>query len=274
MSVRLLSSALLLALPFGPAREEDPSGLFARTWVIGASMSAGFGLSCDLGDALTATLAGEHGPVHIDATELFFTNPRFLGGKQVEAALEGEPTLVVALDYLFWFGYGNTNLAGGPVASEDERLALLELGLEQLDELDCALVVGDFPDMRAAIGKMLVAEQVPEPATLERLSKRVREWADGRERTLVVPLAATVAALGQSGPVRIGRQEWPAGTRLLQRDDLHPTLEGLVGVAQGVGEELVRAGFARESELTCDLDRVRAGLGTCARPPPRVAPVR
>ena len=271
MSARALLAALPLALLACPARAQDEtSKLFERPWVIGASLSAGFGLSCNLGDALTATLAGEHGPVHADATELFFTNPRLFAGKQLEAVFDGEPTLVVALDFLFWFGYGTANAAGAPIASEDERLGLLEVGLDLLDELECPLVLGDFPDMSAAIGKMLSKEQVPAPATLARLSDRVRAWAAERGDTIVVPLAGLVSELAKGQSPRLGKYDFPEGTVYLQSDQLQPTLEGLKGVTLVLAEQLVGAILAREAQFTFDLAAVRSNLGPCARPRPRI----
>jgi hypothetical protein len=172
---------------------------------------------------------------------------------------------VVALDFLFWFGYGAMTADGAPLESEDQRLELLETGLEFLDELECRLVVSDFPDMSAAVGKMLAETQMPERATLERLSARVRAWAAERGDTVVLPLAAAVEALKGEGEIVLGRHRWPPGTRLLQGDQLHPGVEGTIGVAQWVADAVVQAGWARSEDFEFDLDTVRARLQPAGR---------
>jgi len=229
-----------------------------RVVVIGASLSAGYGLrNTPLSATLEASIRTEHAPVQSLADEHFFLTPRASGARQVEGALDAQPTLVVAIDFLFWFGYGALDADGAPVTSEDQRLALLEHGLECLEELDCPLVLGDFPDMSRAVGKMLAENQMPAQETLARLSSRVREWAAKREApTIVLPLAELVRSLGSEEAIRIGRHAWPAGTRLLQLDDLHPTLEGLTGVAQLVLDELVRRELASASQVDFTLEAV------------------
>lgn len=241
-------------------REGTEKGSVERVVVLGASLSSGFGLDHGLDKALEASLAAQHEPVRAAASEMFFLNSLQTGPQLLERALEAEPTLVVALDYLFWFGYGTIDAQGGPLESEEERAALLERGLASLDELECPLVVGDFPDMSASVGRMLLPEQMPEPATLERLSRRVRAWAAERERTLVLPLAELVRALGSGENVRIGRHAFPAGSRLLQYDQLHPTPEGMAAVAQLVADELVKHGLAADADFRWDLAPIVAAV--------------
>jgi len=250
--VPLLRAALLcslLSLP-GAVRQESapPSAALRRIEVIGASLTGGFRLRHDLADALRVSLREEPELLASHGDLLFFASPEEKGDRLVEAALAGEPTLVVALDFLFWFGYG---LA----ASEEDRLERLEVGLEMLDQLECPLIVGDFPDMSDAVGKMIRPAQMPAQETLVALSARVHAWAAERERVIVLPLAELVTALRSDEPVRMGRHEWPAGStdRLLQRDRLHPTLEGMLGVTLAVDELLVRAKLAREEDFRFDL---------------------
>jgi hypothetical protein len=262
-------SWIALAATLPAPQETRPGavpGSVERVVVLGASLSSGFNLPRGLDAALEASLAAEHEPVRAAASEMFFLSPLSSGPQLLERALEAEPTLVVALDYLFWFGYGTIDARGSPLESEEERLALLEKGLASLAELECPLVVGDFPDMSAAVGKMLLPEQMPEPATLERLSRRVRAWAAEREATLVLPLAELVRALGSEEELRIGRHAFPAGSRLLQPDQLHPTPEGMAAVAQLVADELVKHGLARETDFRWELAGIVAALRAEAAP--------
>ena len=129
----LLAAALLAPQETGQGTAKSS---IARVVVLGASLSSGFGLPRGLDAALDASLEAEHEPVRAAASEMFFLNPLSSGPQLLERALEAEPTLVVALDYLFWFGYGTIDAQGGPLESEEERAALLEKGLASLDELE------------------------------------------------------------------------------------------------------------------------------------------
>lgn len=255
----------------GPAREPAPeSSRLERVVVIGASLSAGFGAERSFVDVLAASLRAANQPPLGLGDELFFTAPLATGTRQVGAARDAEPTLVVALDFLFWFGYGTTDAQGGAIELEAERLELLERGLDLLEVFECPLVVGDFPDMSAAVGKMLSSEQMPAQTTLPLLSRRVREWAAEREHTLVLPIAEIAAqiAAGSSAStgqaIQIGRHTFPPGARLLQTDELHPTLDGLAAVAQLVCDQLIAAQLVRaedfELELAAVLGKLRRGL--------------
>jgi hypothetical protein len=252
----------------GPAKEPAPGpSRLARVVVMGASLSAGFGAERPFVDVLAASLSAPQ-PRPLDlGDELFFTSPISIGTRQVGAALDAEPTLVVAIDFLFWFGYGTMDAQGGAIELESERLALLERGLGLLEELECPLLVGDFPDMSAAVGRMLSPAQMPEKSTLPLLSRRVREWAAAREHTFVLPIAEVAAQLAPSSKpaqeIRIGRHTFPPGARLLQPDHLHPTLDGLAAVAQLACDRLIEAELARaedfELELAAVLGKLRKG---------------
>lgn len=265
------TSLLVLALgclAFARADAAQQPSAVERVVVMGASLSAGFGAERPFVDVLDASLRAPHqAPLGL-GDELFFTSPLQIGPRQVSTALDAEPTLVVAIDFLFWFGYGTTDAQGGAIELESERLELLERGLEFLADIECPLVVGDFPDMSAAVGKMLSPGQMPETSTLPLLSKRVREWAAGRKHTYVLPLSEIVAKLHAEGEVQIGRHTFPSGARLLQPDQLHPTLDGLVAVAQLVCDQLVAAKLARaeefELELAAVLGKLRKGQASPA----------
>lgn len=246
------------AASLAPREATETSPALARIEVIGASMTDGFGVKGSLGSLLKHTLVPETDHFETRGSLFFFAMPLDTGNEQVEEALDAEPTLLVALDFLFWYGYGSTNAEGGLLETEDERLELLEVGLELLDEFECPLLVGDFPDMSGAVGRVLQARQMPAPETLKKLSARVNAWAAEKQNVRVVPLARMVEDLLSDKPLRIGRHDWPAGStrRLLQADRLHPTLEGLLGMAQYVADRLVMEGLARESEFRFDLPEI------------------
>jgi hypothetical protein len=207
--------------------------LTRRVLAIGASATAGFGTRADLARAFQACLPERSEFSSGLGSPWFFLRPLSAGSEQVQSALAAEPTLVLALDFLFWFGYGALDAQGAPLANEDDRLALLERGLALLEPVRCPLVLGDFPDMSAAVGKMLLPVQMPELATLARLNTRLSAWAAERPHVRIVPLAELLGALARGEELRIGALEYGAdeAAALLQRDRLHPTREGLLALA-------------------------------------------
>jgi hypothetical protein len=259
--VPALALWLVLAGQEPTASAVAPVPALERVVVIGASLSAGFGTAHTFAQVFGASLRARREAPFDLGDALLFSSPLAIGKRQVQAALDEDPTLLVAIDFLFWFGYGALDAEGGALDSEDERLGLLERGLALLAEFECPLVLGDFPDMSAAVGGMIAPSQMPAKATLPRLSARVREWAKARGRALVVPLSELVGELGREREVRIGRHLFPPDARLLQRDQLHPTRRGLVAVAQLLASELVRLDWAREEEFVFDLEGVERRLG-------------
>jgi len=234
---------LALQSPAAPKGE----ALLERVAVIGASVSAGYGLGLDahkkplnLTRVIESGLLAEHASVIDASSELTFLDPRRSTKSALKALEAGDPTLVVALDYLFWFGYGAA--WGG----EDKRLAALELGLQSLEGLQCPILLGDFPDMRSALKAkkpILPAVAVPEPATLEKLNERLATWAKEHPNVILVPLSKLMGALLAGEQMRVGPNLWEKGSisALLQPDGLHPTLEGTTGIWLFAVEHLLEA---------------------------------
>ena len=247
MQATALLCAGLLALPFclpqdpteGPPRAVsserglvESSPLFERVFIVGASVSSGFLLQNDVGaptslaDIVDAALIGDHEPIRSSTSLAFFLAPLARGGKQIDRALSHEPTLLLALDFLFWFGYGYAD-------SEDDRLERLEQGLWLLDKVDVPIVVTDFPDMTPALDgrgpfgvPMLHPGQVPRTRTLERLNEKLRAWASERERVVLVPLSDFVARVHANELVEVRDNRWEESRSLLNRDLLHTSLKG------------------------------------------------
>jgi len=210
-----------------------------------------------------ATLAQER-RVAFERTDVtFFQAPRRNGERLVAQALEAEPTLVLAVDFLFWFGYGSLAVDGKPLRGEADRLALLEEGLRQLEAFPCPVVVSDFPDMSISVGAELRPEQMPRAATLVQLNARLREWAAKREGVVVLPLAQLIDDMRCLRPFQIGERRWEpgSGARLLQNDLLHPNLEGLAALAQLIAVELgKRPGWTAPGAFEMDPGVVLARL--------------
>lgn len=238
---------LLLAQPAAAVQHEAP---WQRLVVLGASASVGFGPQEEAGrvvglaELLDELVLAPHEPPRSCASALFFTAPERWGEDLLAAAERARPTAVIAVDYLFWTVYGQR-------ASEAARLEALEVGLAALDRLSVPLVVGDLPDMSAAIGSMLRRSQVPQPDTLARANARLRAWAATRPLVTVLPLAARVSGFAAAAP---------DGAARIQPDRLHPTVLGLGELAVGALSVLPGAAAAAgRDELLLDA-RIAASL--------------
>lgn len=275
----MIRLALLLVLavpvraqtPAAPAAPETsaPTALFERVVVVGASVSGGYGLSPELkatvrlGDVLECVLPTTAGAVTDLGDTYLFQNPHGRAPGLVAKALEAEPTLVVAVDFLFWFSYSSWSTKG-------TRSRELEAGLALLDRLPGPLVVGDLPDMTPAIdGKgplgvpMLTRHMIPSPSQLESLNERIHAWADARGDVTVLPMAEMVSAMLAGERLAIRANEWEAGSieRLLQADLLHPNSEGVIALALLVVDELAKTHPQLESAaIEWDAQKVRARL--------------
>jgi hypothetical protein len=239
-SVLRFAWAALIALPCSfssvahggtPAPE-----LFQRVAIIGASVSAGFCTDEFVGGRRTPefrlanyfneALTCDHEPVVSRASKMLFLDARRSLEKQVGETLEAKPTLVVALDSLFWFCYGKD-------LTSPQRLELFEFGLKQLDRIPTPIIVGDLPDARHAAGGILSIAEVPEAEVLVKCNERLKAWASEKKNVTLFPFAAMMKAAVSSQPFTLGGRTWEAGkTRmLLQRDLLHPSHLGLATIA-------------------------------------------
>jgi hypothetical protein len=249
MLIQLLSLSILGILP-APADQGTISSRPAaaveraatvpaleRIAVIGASLSDGFGLDLDVGartilaDIVEATLKSKHDPVASPATGYFFMDPVKSGTDEIAKAKAKNPTLIVGLDFLFWFGYGF-------VREESKRTTRFDQGLSLLESFTCPVLVGDLPDMSQALngksqmtgGPLLQKEQMPAPETLKQMNERLTAWAAEHPNVVVVPLARLLARMHAGEELTLRGRALPKETAeaLFQKDLLHPTLHGSV----------------------------------------------
>jgi len=255
---RCLLLLALVALPV--AREPHP---LQRVCVLGASVTHGLDFNTGLAEVLEATIVRDHDPVCSNANLLFFSDPLGKAREQLAFAKEKRATLIVGVDFLFWFAYGSRNARDERIEDDSERLAKLDQGLALLADVKVPLVLGDFPDMSDAIGGQLHRLQVPQPATLKQLNERLRAWAAERENVVLIPLAASIDLIRADQAVTLGRQAWPAGSAdlLLSDDRLHPTLEGMVAITNAVADALVAADLCAEDDVLLELEPVFERLG-------------
>ena len=211
---------------------------------------------CALAPYLEAALLVPHEPVRTVASRFFFFGPQRSGEAQVAKALAHEPSLVIGIDFLFWYAYGDA-------PSEKERLRRLDEGLELLTQLHCPLVLGDIPDASAAANGMLRPAQIPAVRTIAAANQRIKEWVDGREQTALVSLEAFMRAARENQPLKIRRRQWAETKSLLQPDKLHPSAEGAVALTLAILDAVLTAQIsAGETEVRWDLEELAAKART------------
>lgn len=233
-----------------------------RVVVIGASISAGFNTSgmaglpaANLADVLRKMLPAESTVVSY-ADTLLFEDPTVRGARQISRARKAKPTMIVAVDYPFWWSYGMW-------LGEDDRVKVLERGLTLLEAaLDAGtkvdgkpvpVLIALLPDTRDLPAGPTVphALQTPDKETLAKCNERLRAWAAEHEGVIIVPLMEDFDRIRAKEKVRLGGTEidlekTPA---LMQPDGLHTTLEGLAFVASRCVESLVKSGVVEEGEI-------------------------
>lgn len=211
-----------------------------RVVVIGASASSGFVLSepfggtntdqCRLSHYLDAAITVPHQPLKNLASPLLFLSPEAIATQEVEACTNRQPTMVVAVDFLFWFCYGEGE-------TDADRAARFEYGLKLLERIPCPLLVGDIPDASIATNSGIISiSQVPSETARNAANQRLREWAAGRTDVTVVPLDQFMAAVKANTAIEGRHISVPAGKTytLLQSDRLHPNPQGAALLSLGI----------------------------------------
>jgi len=204
--------------------------------MVGASASAGFTEAEPLGGPTTpqlrlsgyvdAALLIAHGPVQNLAHAMFFVEPEAAGRYQIDQALKAEPTLVVGIDFLFWFCYGDGR-------TDQERLQRLEKGLKLLEAIPCLLVLGDIPDASAAANGILRADEIPSREAMAAANRRLKKWAAEHRHVILVSLSEFMRTALANRALTIHGHTLPEGkTRVLLQDDkLHPSPRGCAVLA-------------------------------------------
>jgi hypothetical protein len=215
------------------AQEKAP---WARIVIIGASVSHGFTASEPFGGPKTkeyaldryfnAALLAPHEPPQNLANAMFFMLPDDMGHAQIRQALTNQPTLVIGIDFLFWFCYGHGQ-------TDRDRLDHFEKGLKLLEAVDCPLIIGDIPDASAAVYRMLSPREMPSPEARAAANRRLKQWAARHKQVTVVPLAEFMRAVAANKALTMHGHALARGTTraLLQNDRLHPSGRGCAALA-------------------------------------------
>ena len=257
-----MSLLLAAALAWCTGAAIDTTASLDRVAVIGASASAGWGVvlpsahppkgtmalnrHIDLADVLPVVLGSDAGTVTSHTDTMFFASPMKVGSQEVRAALAADPTIVIAVDFLFWYGYGERDASGNRHAEDDvmSRMALLETGIAAIERFQVPVLVGDLPDVSAAAAvepiSLLKPTQVPSSRALQAMNLRIHAWAADDPNITLLPLADTVDRMVRNMPLRLNSFDWNGDKRLLQFDRLHPTPWGLVALGELAAQSLPR----------------------------------
>lgn len=240
----LAQAAQIPATPLSPAVSERP--ILERVFVAGASVSDGFGLakelktSVKLAQVFEATCRAEGAHFLPLGDARFFLNPRSAGKRIVTAAVEGEASCFIGLDFLFWSAYGNK--------SESRRVSDVDAALAELTRVHCPILLGDLPDMTLSLAgsyfgrAMLTPKMIPKTQTLVTINQHLKEWAAARKNTHIVPMATLLAQIqaGEVIRVRTARYEPKDLRELLQADLLHLTAEGSIALCLLAADLLIQ----------------------------------
>ncbi len=207
-----------------------------RIFIVGASVSAGMGGLTFL-DAFIA--AAPRSDVGSAASIFLFRDPPKATRDQVAAALAFKPTLVIALDLLFWDAYG--------FAPQAQRRDAIAHALQELDRLHAAgatVVVGDLPHIVTASPMLLDPSSVPPVEELAELNRQIQAWAGPRK--LVAPFATWAAPLALHGEVTMPDGSRVAADALMAADGLHANPRGTYYVLTQLDQWLERQGIAAD----------------------------
>ena len=217
--------------------------LFERPYIIGASVSDGYEHTERFGGPRSDALALDiYLKKIIKSPQLKCTNlgkrfcfihPLGISHQQVSVALKNKPSVVIAVDQLFWQLYGN-------FSSSEQRLKTFQAALKKLDPITCPLVIGNIPDASHSLGKMLAASQIPDIETIDTANKILNAWVKKRTNTAIIDLAAFMKCSVSNQEIKLKHITYPAGTtkKFLQTDMLHPTAAGAMALSYAVIESL------------------------------------
>lgn len=256
----LTGSVLAASQSDSKKTDRDPP---LRLAVIGASASAGFGVVVEVEkkrpdkvdrteehpDAartvkrmvrlvdLIGAADHENRLIELDlSSHMFFTNPFRYGSSSVKRALAWKPDVVFAVDFLFWYVFGNQ--------PEETRVETLKQGLKELERLASTgipMVIGTVPDLFGVDSFVISEEQIPSTNTTMQANRMIEAWADERANVVVAPIFELTSRLASGEPIEIGPHIWHPrrdGLELIAPDGLHPTYEGLICIAQAIEVEL------------------------------------
>ncbi len=249
--------------------------VLGRPVLLGASVTAGAGaavvsgeareqtmLSVDAGVAYAAVVTAPH------ATPLDFgdngvmADPTAALREQAYTAAAQHPTLVIAIDWLFWPLHQSfsSSLPADELAAM--RLAAVDAALKELECFDCPVVVGDVPNMTRAAGGLLRDDRDPSDAVRAQANARIRSWASVKPNRCVLAVSMLAECIHEDKGFEIAglRYEAGEGARLVQQDGLHATAEGLAVLVSAAIAQLEQASLIEGGQRETNHAQLKIGL--------------
>ncbi len=252
----MLTAGVAFAMPYGcqssSNKHSAPTVVSAQkrhVVFIGASASDGYKLGTDVclantfGDCLATTAYQS-----LDFSDCDFW--KWSDEKRAKMVTEAvaktdADSVAVAMDFLFWYLHCMPR-------SDESRRKYFESGLKLLENFSCPLLVGDIPDVSLAAEYVpMLKFALPSPEMRTWANEQVHAWVSKRNLTrptLLIPLAEAVAAQMAGTPLRIGDRQYPT-VGLLQKDHLHPTLDGQIMLCRIVQQTLVDGKLFRRTDF-------------------------
>ncbi|MFT6180552.1 MAG: hypothetical protein ACJA1W_002905 [Akkermansiaceae bacterium] len=215
--------------------------------IIGASLSDGFHLrgrgipfasrrskGLGLHHHLKSSLTASHGPILNLGSNWFFLATEAKGKYQVNRARKVKATVVFAIHYLFWYLSAEPRQRGREFR-DLSRLEFFEKGLAHLATLKCPVVVGNIPDARSSVGKVLKEKQYAGAETIAKANARLVVWLKDHPNIALMDLHRFHQLASTDQEMEVVGQTIPEGqTRklYLQWDQLHPTPTGASSIAK------------------------------------------
>lgn len=276
--LRTAVTALVVVLTAVPSAAAEAAPAGPRVSIVGASVSAGFiDTLLTGGDISNDSLPLEavarawwpNATITARPNVFMFKGPERFGKPQIDGALKDRPDVVLAVDFMFWFGYGSYH-------TPQRRLDVQQRGFALLERLGARvpIVLGDYPDMRGASRRMLPTAMIPDAATLRELNRRLHAWAAKRNNVTLFPLARWVASAKRGGydvALPACRVRTTAA-QLLQKDRLHASRLGVLALGielQAVmprsvlPRRLTTATLAQRMSVLADLRHAASATGSC-----------
>ena len=254
----------------GTTADRQLNPLLSNIRFIGASITAGYGNASELKLGINAPLAqimraaladhSQGATLEGSGSNFFFHSPQTTGSGQVAKAVAASPTLVVALDFLFWYGFGHERY------DKPRRAEGLEQGLDELVKFECPLIIGTFPSIDHALqgvgplgGPVISEYQLPSEAERIEMNRRILSWAAERDHVQVVDVDGMFRSIvaGETFQVH-GEEVRMKGLRdAFQEDLLHLSLDAYTWTAIAVCDAAAKLEAATEHDFVFDSAKIR-----------------
>lgn len=223
-----------------------------RPVIVGASASSGVGASLPSGEPVdleavyNVVVRAPHERPRNVASGFHFSAPAQGTIDQLAIARAAKPTLIVAVDLLFWHAHEVVadELRGTP-AEVIARTASIEAALRELETLSVPIVLGLLPSIDPTHVPLVRDARVPSDALRASLNLLIRVWAEERPNVLLLDIGDLMAHAAAHEPFDVLGVAYSgeAMRGFLQKDNLHPTPAGLIVMMQLVCARLEEAGL-------------------------------